>query len=211
MNLYETLRNDILMGAFEPGSKLKMDTLKGRYNSGVNVLRESLARLSSEGLVEAEGQKGFSIASASNERMNELTRLRVLLESDGAKQSFSNGGMEWESNLVAAHHKLLHVERKMREDIEEHFGMWHQCDYEFHAALIAACGSELHIHYHKQIYDQFRQFVVVELKTNGFRGTDIVDEHESIMDAALKRDFSACQEAIESHLFGFVHRLKASE
>ncbi|WP_434361304.1 GntR family transcriptional regulator [Parasalinivibrio latis] len=208
MGLYETLRSDILMGVFEPGSKLKMETLKERYKSGVNVLRESLARLSSEGLVNSEGQKGFSVAQCSIERMEELTRLRVLLESDGARQSFAKGDMEWESNLVAAHHKLVHIEGKMRQDTEAHFWMWHQCDYQFHAALIAACGSTLHMHYHRQIYDQFRQFVVAEIKTNGFRGTDIVDEHALIMEAALSRNIEACVSALEAHLGGFVMRLK---
>jgi len=95
MSLYETLRSDILKGAYEPGSKLKMETLKERYSSGVNVLRESLARLSSEGLVDSEDQKGFRITPVSSARLSDLTRLRILLECDGAKHSFINGGVEW--------------------------------------------------------------------------------------------------------------------
>jgi len=110
MSLYETLRSDILKGAYEPGSKLKMETLKERYSSGVNVLRESLARLSSEGLVDSEDQKGFRITPVSSARLSDLTRLRILLECDGAKHSFINGGVEWESDPAAAHHKLVYVE-----------------------------------------------------------------------------------------------------
>ncbi|MEZ5535900.1 MAG: FCD domain-containing protein [Thiolinea sp.] len=211
MSLYETLRTDILMGAYEPGRKLKMEDLKARYQSGVNVLRESLVRLASEGLVEAQDQKGFRIARNSIDRLRDLTRLRILLETDGVRHSFRNGGVDWESNLVAAHHKLAYMEEKMRADEGAHFRSWHQADYEFHAALIAACGSELHKHYHQQIYDQFRQFVVVELKTTGFRGHDIVDEHKAVMDAALARDADACAMALENHLGAFVTRLGVDE
>ncbi|MGB0847252.1 MAG: GntR family transcriptional regulator [Thiolinea sp.] len=206
MNLYETLRTDILQGVFEPGTKLKMEALKERYNSGVNVLRESLARLSIEGLVDSEDQKGFRIACDSADRLRELTQLRILLECEGVRLSFQQGGVEWESNIVAAHHKLVYMEGKMREDQETYFYMWHQCDYEFHAALIAACGSELHQHYHRQIYDQFRQYVVRELKIQGFRGIDIVDEHDNIVKAVLSGDQEACTQAISGHLEGFYQR-----
>lgn len=208
MSLYEALRTDILMGTYDPGSKLKMETLKKRYDSGVNVLRESLVRLSSEGLVEAEDQKGFRITSHSPSRLSDLTRLRILLECDGARHSFARGGVDWESNLVAAHHKLAYMEAKMHDDQDAHFSMWYQCDYEFHASLIAACGSSLHQHYHKQVYDQFRQFVVVELKTSGFRGHDIVAEHDTIMKAALERDIDACTAALELHLREFQKRIE---
>ncbi|RXJ72827.1 GntR family transcriptional regulator [Veronia nyctiphanis] len=210
MTLYESLRNDILMGEFEPGSRLRIESLKEKYGSGVNLIRESLTRLSSEGLIVAEGQKGFSVLNYSSKRMEELTRFRILVESDGAKASFANGDMEWESNLVAAHHKLEHVESKMRESVDDNFLIWHRCDYEFHAALIAACGSDLHKHYHKQIYDQFRQFVMMDIRANGFRGIHIIDEHADIMDAALKRDLTACVTAIKQHLEGFVSRISQS-
>ncbi len=209
MNLYETLRTDILQGEFAPGSKLRMETLKSRYNSGVNVLRESLARLSIEGLVDSEDQKGFRIANLSMRRLNELTQLRILLECEGIRLSLQHGGVEWESNLVAAHHKLRYMESKMREDQSTYFHAWHQCDYEFHAALIAACESELHQHYHKQIYDQFRQYVVAELKQQGFRGVDIVDEHGKVVDAALAGDVAACTQTIRTHLEGFYQRAVA--
>lgn len=78
--------------------------------------------------------------------------------------------------------------------------IWHQCDWEFHAALIAACGSQLHRLYHKRIFDQFRQYVTVDLKTNGFRGVDVITEHRTILDFALKRDVEGCARALQSHL-----------
>ena len=200
IGLYDTLKADILMGHFAPGSKLKIETLKERYRAGVNVIRESLARLATEDLVDSEDQKGFRVAEVSVSRLSDLTRLRILLESDGATYSLQNGSIEWESNLVAAHHKLAYIEEKMRENEEAHCKIWHQCDWEFHAALISACGSQLHRLYHKRVFDQFRQYVMVDLKTNGFRGLDVITEHRAILDAALNRDVTACNRALESHL-----------
>jgi len=203
--LYDTLKADILMGYFAPGSKLKIETLKERYRAGVNVIRESLARLATEDLVDSEDQKGFRVAKVSTSRLSDLTRLRILLEVDGVRHSIEHGGIEWESNLVAAHHKLAFIEEKMRENEEEHCRIWHQCDYEFHAALISACESQLHKLYHKRIFDQFRQYVTVDLKTNGFRGIDVINEHRAILDAAISRNINDCTQAIKNHL-GFYNR-----
>jgi DNA-binding GntR family transcriptional regulator len=203
--LYETLKSDILMGYFAPGSKLKIETLKERYGMGVNVIRESLARLATEDLVDSEDQKGFRVAEISSSRLADLTRLRILLETDGARHSIKNGGIDWESELVAAHHKLAYIEDKMIADEEAHMLIWHQCDWEFHAALISACGSQLHCLHHKRIFDQFRQYVMVDLKTNGFRGHDIIDEHQAIVQAALQRDYPQCAKALETHIGFYYH------
>lgn len=200
MNVYEAMKSDIVMGHFSPGSKLKMEMLKERYGMGVNVIRESLARLATEDLVDSENQKGFRVAATSRSRLSDLTRLRILFETDGARHSLKNGDLDWETSLVAAYHKLEYIETKMREDEDTHSRIWHECDWEFHSSLISACGSELHILYHRRIFEQYRQYVMVDLRTNGFRGQNLIKEHQNILAAALNRDFEECRAALEHHL-----------
>ena len=200
MNLYETLKTDIVMGRFPAGSKLKIDMLKQRYGLGVNVIRESLARLASENLIVAENQRGFRVVETSKSRLSDLTRLRILLETDGLKHSIQNGGIDWESDLVAAYHKLEYIEQKMCVSETKHYKMWNECDWVFHATLISACGSQLHQLHHRRVFEQYRQYVMFNLKTQGFRGSDIIKEHETIFKATLARDYEQCQEALETHL-----------
>jgi len=188
------------MGQFPPGSKLKIDMLKQRYGMGVNVIRESLTRLASENLIASENQRGFRVAEISESRLSDLTRLRILLETDGLKHSIENGGLDWESTLVAAYHKLEYIEQKMLLDEENHSAMWNECDWEFHATLLSACESQLHQLYHKRVFEQFRQYVMSNLKTHGFRGENIIAEHKAILEAALARDYERCKEALEIHL-----------
>lgn len=208
LNVYEALKHDIVMGHFPPGAKLKIDTLKERYGVGVNVIRESLARLATEDLVDAESQKGFRVAEISKSRLSDLTRLRILFETDGLKHSLVNGDIDWESNLVAAYHKLEYIEKKMCEDEVAHCRIWSECDWGFHSALISACGSQLHLLYHRRVFDQYRQFVMFDLKTHGFRGVSLIKEHENILHAALKRDYEECKTALEKHLS---HYLRESQ
>jgi len=208
MNVYEALKSDIVMGHFLPGSKLKIDMLKARYGMGVNVIRESLARLATEDLVDSENQKGFRVAKTSQSRLSDLTRLRILFEIDGVKHSMENGGVDWESDLVAAYHKLEFIEKKMRQDEAAHCRIWHECDWQFHSTLISACGSQLHRLYHRRIFEQYRQYVMVDLKTNGFRGENLIKEHEVILQAVLSHDYERCREALESHLSYYLRQLE---
>ena len=55
---YELLRADILSCRLPPGSKLKIQELCTRYAVGLGAIREALSRLTSEGLVIAEPQRG---------------------------------------------------------------------------------------------------------------------------------------------------------
>lgn len=62
---YEKIKHDIIFGNLAPGSKLKLEALKRRYDASVSTLRETLSRLASEGFVAAEEQRGFFVTPVS--------------------------------------------------------------------------------------------------------------------------------------------------
>ncbi len=74
--LRERLRQDIILGSLPPASKLKLEALSRSYNVSVNTMRETLSRLSADGLVVAEGQKGFAVLPVSVEDLREITEMR---------------------------------------------------------------------------------------------------------------------------------------
>src|SRR6187549_3715917 len=62
---YRRIRTDIVLGRLQPRQKLKLDGLKESYGVSVSTLREILNRLTSDGLVLAEGRRGFEVAPVS--------------------------------------------------------------------------------------------------------------------------------------------------
>ena len=58
---YDNLRQDIVRGAFVPGSPLRLADLGERYGMGFSPLREALNRLQSERLVTSESLRGFRV------------------------------------------------------------------------------------------------------------------------------------------------------
>lgn len=199
--VYNEIRDDILYGELQPGVKLKLDALRERYSAGVNTLREVLNRLVASGFVFVEGQKGFRVVETSPSNFKELTSMRLLLECEGLAASIKQGDVEWEARVAGAHHKLSSIEKQMlSEESRELTVRWSQYDREFHQALISACGSDLHMRLHREIFDQFRRYVVIELKTHGFRAHDIIDEHRAIYDLALARDLDGAIAKLTDHI-----------
>ena len=198
----ERLRDDLIFGTWPPGARLKPPSLRERYETTSSALREALIRLAGEGLVEVEEQRGFSTIRPTPETFHEVRHLRLLLECEGARLAIRNGDLEWEADLNAAHHRLAHIEQRMRgsDDIREHIQMWSRHDQAFHVALMAACGSHLLMREHARVYERFRMHVVAELHSWGFRGALNVEEHGAILSAALDRDADACCTALDAHL-----------
>jgi DNA-binding GntR family transcriptional regulator len=110
---YRRIRHDIIFGRLAPGSRLRLERLKDAYAASVSTLREILYRLSSQGLVLAEGQKGFEVAPVSQRHFRELAAMRELLEGHAMAKSFAQGDMEWEARVVSTHHKLARKEQQM--------------------------------------------------------------------------------------------------
>lgn len=205
---YSQIRTDIIFGRLAPDEKLKLDGLKQRYKVSVSTLREILNRLASEGFVVAEGQRGFEVAPISPENLKEISALRKLLESHALGLSFDAGDMDWEGQVVAAHHKLHQMELRMMAGDETIKEIWKRYDWEFHQALIRACGSRELLESHAAVFDKYLRYQMLSLT---FRGETAAAEHRALLDAALRRDASMAREILTKHIDGGVEHSLASQ
>lgn len=194
---YAKIKRDIIFGELAPGQKLKLDALKARYEASVSTLRETLNRLASEGFVSAEEQRGFFVTHVSRDDLVEVSNLRILLECHALRQSIKNGDTDWEGNLVAAHHKLHLMEKRMLSGDESEKETWKRYDWEFHLAMIQACNSKNLLGLHATIYDKYLRYQMLVL-TN--RGEVASAEHEAMFKAALERDTDKAVKALEEHI-----------
>lgn len=198
---YRQMRSDILFGRLKPGQKLKLDKLKDSYGPSISTLREILNRLSSEGLVQAEGQRGFEVSPVSGKNLREIADLRLLLERYALDQSFAAGDMEWEGRVVAAHHKLSIMERLMQTGDRSQTEMWKRYDWEFHQALISACGSQVLMETHAGVFDKYLRYQMIALS---YRGEVAAAEHKILLDCALQRDAETAKQILAEHIEGGV-------
>ncbi|HTZ81156.1 MAG TPA: GntR family transcriptional regulator [Stellaceae bacterium] len=198
--IYRRIRQEILDGAFKPGAKLKLDTLKARYHVSVNTLRETLSRLVADGLVQNEGQRGFTVVPASLADLRDITEVRRMLECEAARRSLQRASLDWESELVAAYHKLSKVEAVVDAEGTKYGGLLEQYNREFHAALIANCGSRWLVQLHRMMYDQSLRYRMLAFQVKDFPREQSRREHREILDAALARDAERLAAVLSAHV-----------
>jgi DNA-binding GntR family transcriptional regulator len=206
-NAYRRIRADIIFGRAAPGQKLRLERMKDDYGVSVSTLREILNRLASEGLVVAEGQRGFEVAPVSAANLQETAALRMLLEGHALEQSFAAGDMDWEGRIVSAHHKLASMERRMGEGERNQTELWKRYDWEFHQALISACGSQVLMETHAAVFDKYLRYQMIALS---FRGEIAAREHKALLDCALARDAATAKTTLERHISGGVEHALAT-
>ena len=103
---YQRLLDDIVGGRLRPGSKLRLQFLTERYAVGNSPLREALNRLSANGMVQREENRGFRVSPASAEELSELIRTRCWLEEIALRESIRHGDAAWEEGVLVAYHRL---------------------------------------------------------------------------------------------------------
>ncbi len=204
---YQRIKRDIIFGALAPGDKLKLEQIRMRYSASMSTLRETLNRLASEGFVDAKDQRGFFVSEVSRADLIEIANLRVLLECHALKLSIQLGDTEWEGNLVAAHHKLHMLEKKMLEGDDSKVEDWKRYDWGFHLALIQACGSQNLLSLHSVLFDKYLRYQMLVMT---HRGEVAVEEHHKMFQAALDRDIKTATETLEIHVLkGLEHTMTA--
>jgi DNA-binding GntR family transcriptional regulator len=200
-DIYEDMRHRLITGEFGYGTKLRAEKLRLDYGCSASTVREVLFRLSTVGLVQFQEQRGFRAPEQCRARQHDLTHMRILLEQEGACLSARLGDLEWEARLAAAHHKLSHIELRVRSsgDVVPLVNLWSRAEQEFHETLMEACGSPLLKQMHLEIYQQFRQ-QLVSAETNFGYFPENIEEHQAILKAALDRDEKRLRAAIHDHL-----------
>jgi GntR family carbon starvation induced transcriptional regulator len=181
---FNLLHADILNARLRPGEKMRVEQLRKAYGLGATPLREALSRLSSLDLVKAEGQRGFRVAPVSIENLLDITKTRAWVESIALRAAIAAGDRVWESNILAAAHRLKGCKTNNSEALTDE---WYRENRVFHDALVAACNSPQITAFRSQLYDlsdRYRRLSV----TNGLAGRNFNVEHQQIMDAVLARD-----------------------
>lgn len=201
---YVQIRNDIIAGRLAPGGKLRIEELRESYAIGASPLREALSRLAAEGFVIAIGQRGFRVAPMSIEELRDITRVRILLETEALAESVRSGDDAWEAKVVASFHRLSKIDL----DAPDGFAAYEARNHEFHEALVSACTSPLLLRYRAAVYDQHKRYRSLSMQAHPLR-RDLDSEHRAILDAALARDVTGACSATEIHIRRTAEQIEA--
>lgn len=191
------LRAEILSSRLKPGEKMLIAGLAECLGVSLSAVREALARLAAEGLVQGEDQRGFRVSPVSVEDLRDITRTRVDLESMALRRALELGDARWEAGIRDAHARLAATPLPRPGEAGPRFERWRARHQEFHLALVAGCQSRWLLRFRHILFEQSERY---RFLAYGVRPRDIAGEHRRIMRLTLARDVKAAVSALGHHL-----------
>lgn len=196
---YVRLRDDILACRLSPGQKLNISEICGQLGVSLGAVREALSRLTSEGLVDSEPNKGFRVAPITQAELEDLTHARIVIECECLTSAIAHGDLKWETGIVSTLFELSRIELQDPRDSARVNAVWTETHRRFHAALVAACDSPWMLRLRDMLYVQSERYRSVSVPLDQ-KERDVAGEHRAIADAAIARDAEAACAAMRDHL-----------
>jgi DNA-binding GntR family transcriptional regulator len=196
--VYEVIRSELLNGVFQPGQKLKMVELTERFGVSQSVVREALTRLTEQGLLVATPQRGFRVRGLSVEDIAELTETRIQIESLALRLAVERGDLQWETGILAAHHRLERTP-VTRDDgtVSEDWSSHHR---DFHQALLTGCGNRRLESVATSLRDSAELYRRWYWVLTDDHQRDLAREHQQLRELTLARDADRAIEVLTEHI-----------
>ena len=198
--VFERMRADILAGRLRPGSRLRYAELCGHYETSTGVLREAMLRLSEQGLVKGEPQQGFQVVDLSVEDLRDLTEARVVLETLVFRSAVAEGDLDWETRILASHHRLSRKSQFDADDPDRLSDEWVAEHAEFHRALLDGCTNRRLKEIASSLRDTAELYRRWSLPLGSGIERDVAAEHEALLSAVLARDADRAVDALTNHI-----------
>ncbi len=197
------LRRVIATGQIAPGAPIRQDALAEQLGVSRVPVREALKILEGEGQVHYEPHRGYTVAELSAADLDEVYRLRELLEAEAIRQAVRRLTADDLVRIRAAG-KALHAATKAA-DME---GIT-DANREFHFALFEACGQPRLVRLIRQLWDATEVYRAVYFQSVANRKL-VLHEHDALEKALVARDAKAAIRIMDEHRRNAVSRLALS-
>jgi GntR family carbon starvation induced transcriptional regulator len=209
--LYGSLRTDLISGRFTPGERLRINSIRQKYNVGLSPVREALNRLAVEGFVTQSDHRGFFVAEVSRADLLDLIRVRLSFNETALRESIEHGDEAWAESVAVALHRLSRVQRFAPEGSSISNPEWDKRHRTFHATLLAGSPSMRLRQYCYQLFDQSDRYrsLAAEIDPTATIAR-VAGEHREIAEATQARQADQAVKLLREHLLRTLNRLLAS-
>jgi GntR family transcriptional regulator, rspAB operon transcriptional repressor len=193
--VYDYLRGAIMTGRYAPGERLNLEELVAQLQVSKMPVKEAVARLANEGLIEVQARRGTYVSRVDARELAEAFEVRRALEvlaGELAAARVTVADIAKLNALITAMEKGA-AKRDVREHSEQNFA--------FHELIVSLSGNRKLA----EIYRQLRagiHIAGVHYRSEHWlqRVAQEQREHRAIVRALERRDAEAVARAITGHL-----------
>ncbi|WP_219817020.1 GntR family transcriptional regulator [Arthrobacter sp. GMC3] len=193
--VYELLRAHIMRGTIPPGVRINIEDVARQLNVSPTPVRETLARLESEGLVDRQPRRGYTATELlSRDDVRELYEMRMLLEPYAVERAALGANATFLRQItdeLEAGRELAKAGASIPPaELSAH-------DERFHDLIFRAAGNELirqsyartHCHLH-----------IFRLSFSDTFDDHTIAEHGQIVEPLASGNIPAAAEAMRAHI-----------
>ena len=191
--VYRVLKEAIIKGFLEPGTKLLENKLAGEMHVSRTPIREAIQKLAAEGFIKIAPNQTLIVTEVSLEDVKEVLQIRGVLE-----------------GLVAhiAAKKITRQEIDELEEIVTQMGLYVtkkdltsycKVDDEFHNLILNVCGNKWIINIRDNLGNFIYRFRIKSLSVPG-RLKCSLEEHQKIMESLKKHNSEEADKLSQIHM-----------
>ena len=186
------LREAIIRGELAPGERVNELKLTRKLALSRSPVREAIRILAAEGLLTIEPHRGAHVRPVSDEDLEEIFDVRLMVESHGLRC-----GHRLTPAAIAPLRKAVDEARAaLRADA---FEPWHRASLRFHDGLVALAANRHLARLHEELKVSLRRYQISIIRLPG-QPERSQAEHESILDALEQRRVDQGVALVTAHI-----------
>lgn len=204
-SVHQSLGAKLLDGSLSPGTRLDYKQLAIELGVSTTPVREAVTRLASEGLVELVPRLGAVVKSLTRSTAIEIYELREAVETFAAMKAAERISPRLIEVLQGHHEEMNGIWRKLEEKkstrvTAPNLRKFLDADLEFHRTIIFAARNRSLSRTVEESHLQVRIFYADRGIHDSSRIQLACQQHESILDALVKRSGDEASEAMREHI-----------
>jgi GntR family transcriptional regulator, rspAB operon transcriptional repressor len=194
--VYEALRNAILSRMFEPGQRLNVHELARQLDVSLTPVKDALARLAAEELVEIRPRSGTFVTAISAEDVAHTFEIRAALESLAAESVVARASDDDIAQIRSLFEAMSVVDGDELEWTEHE-----RRNREFHSWIVRCSGNRKLISMYESLHAHIQIARIHRGETDWRQRLNVEhEEHAAIVRAIEHRNAQAAVRAVRRHL-----------
>ncbi len=192
--VFNTLRDAIVHGEFEPGERLMEVSLANRLGVSRTPVREAIRMLELEGLVVMIPRRGAEVARITEKDLKDTMEIRIALEELAVELAclrIDDAGKEKLKKACISFREA--IGSKLVPAIVDK-------DVEFHDVIFEMSDNPRLVNLSKNLSEQFYRYRVVYVRDMSYHDK-LVEEHDAITNAILLGDVVKAKEVMHKHIY----------
>ena len=191
--VYREIRKEIFNKTLVPGEKLTIKMLNERYGVSSSPIREALARLQQDGLIDYKPNVGMRVIQLTERDIEELIEFTAELDAMTLRIVMRSGRV---AELVD---KLSALQQQAKAYLDDDAEKWNYFSETFHLTLYEFANNSRLTDAAVKVRSQF---TILTQAYNVDKSTreSILAEHQSIIDAITRGETARAEELMREHV-----------